>query len=151
MVRILAIAALVAAGCIDTAKCKQPSEWKPCAGESAQPGASGTPPRIVSLSMPTCAYVESPTVSGSIHVVDPDADTTTLKASFYVGPRVDEVDVPVPAADAALADWTDSIFVTVTSSGSGTVSEGTRDVRLKITDRAGGQSLPYCNTLTLVK
>jgi hypothetical protein len=149
-VRVFVIAALLLGGCIDTTKCKQPSAWKPCAGESAQPGASGTPPGIVSLSMPTCAYVENPTVAGTMRVVDPDADTTTLKASFYVGPRVDEVDVPIPGADAALGDWTDTIYITVSSGGGGTVGEGTRDVRIKIVDHAGNQSVPYCNSLSLI-
>jgi hypothetical protein len=149
-VRSAVIAALLVAGCLDTTKCKLPSAWKPCAGENAQPGASGTPPGIASLTLPTCAYVETPTVTGTIHVVDPDADTTLVKASFYIGMRVDEVEVPVPAADAASADWTDTIDVTVMNSG-GTLTEGSRDVRLKITDRAGNQSVPYCNTLSLIK
>jgi hypothetical protein len=149
-VRSAVLFALLFTGCLDTAKCKQPSAWKPCTGENAQPGASGTPPGIVSLTMPTCAYVESPTVTGTIHVVDPDADTTLVKASFYIGPRIDEVDVPIPVADAVSADWTDSISVTVVSSG-GTLSEGSRDVRLKVTDHAGNQSVPYCNSMALIK
>lgn len=149
--RLLSLAALLLAGCLDTTKCKMPSSWTPCAGQTAQPGASGTPPAITSLSLPTCAYVENPMVAGPIHVVDPDADTMTLKASFYIGQRVNEVDVPVPFNDAASADWIDTVAIKVVESGGGgKLSEGTREVRLKITDKAGNQSVPYCGSLSLI-
>jgi hypothetical protein len=150
-VRPFALAALCLAGCIDTQKCHQPSDWKPCAGETAQPGASGTPPTVLALSLPTCAFVESPMVLGTLHASDPDADAQVLKASFYVGPRVDESEVQLPASDASAADWTDQIAVTVVRKGGGAPSEGTSDVRIKLTDRAGGQSAPFCGTLTLLK
>ena len=141
---------MLLAGCLDTNKCKMPSNWSPCAGETVEPGASGTPPGIASLTLPTCAFVENPSVSGPIHVVDPDADTTTLKASFYIGARVDETDVPIPGTDAASADWTDTISITVSDASGGTLMPGSRDVRIKITDRAGNQSIPYCGTLALI-
>jgi len=56
MVRLpcLVLVAL-AAGCVDTSKCHAPVDWKPCAGESAEPGSSGSPPSIVQLTLPTCA------------------------------------------------------------------------------------------------
>src|SRR4051812_174849 len=91
MVRLLAASFVaLAAGCVDTARCHMPTDWKPCAGESAQPGASGTPPAIVELSLPTCANLASPLIMGTLRVSDPDGDAQVLKATFFTGMRNNE-------------------------------------------------------------
>jgi hypothetical protein len=150
MVRVLLLAALILAGCIDTKKCHDPTAWKVCAGESAQPGGGGTPPAILELTLPTCTFAEEPTVVGTMHATDPDGDVQVIKATFAVGPRINESEVFLPDAGRAGTEWSGAVGIAVMTSG-GTVSEGTRDVRVKVTDAAGAQSVPYCNTLTVVK
>jgi hypothetical protein len=153
-VRPFALAALLcAAGCVDTNKCHMATAWLPCAGETAQPGASGTPPTIVELALPTCGFVDSPTVTGTIHVSDPDADSQLVKITFFAGKRVNEIELPIAAANAAMTDWSDALSVAVgaESGGGGMSTEGTFDVRIKVTDRAGNQSQPYCGSIALLR
>lgn len=145
------MAALALAGCVDSARCKLPSDWQPCAGAAAQPGASGTPPTILRLSLPTCAFVASPTVSGTLEVSDPDGDAQTFKATFSVGVRTDESEVQLPDVGRSGNDWSGSAQLTVMPAGGGAAGEGSYDVRAKVTDRAGGQSAPRCGTLTLLR
>ena len=71
-------AALLAGGCVSS-KCHTPTVWKPCGGDSAEPGDTGTPPSIVALSAPTCVDLDSPTTSATLHVTDPDGDAQTIK------------------------------------------------------------------------
>ena len=139
---LLAVAPLVAAGCVDSVRCHAPSPWPACTGETSEPGASGTPPSITSLMMPTCAYVSEPAVTGNLQVADPDGDAQTVKASLYVGPRLSESEVTLPASVTAPVPLT--LVVPM-------ASEGAYDVRVKVVDRAGGQSAPVCNTLTLFR
>lgn len=138
--------ALALAGCVDTTACHMATDWKPCAGEKAQPGAGGTPPSIVALSLPTCAFLDSPTVIGTLHVTDPESDAQTLDATFSAGPRINVSQVQLPDSGRAGTEWSGPLALT-----SQAKSEGTYDVRIKITDVGGNQSLPYCGTLTLLK
>ncbi len=147
---LLTLAAL--AGCVDTTHCHMATDWKPCAGEVAQPGASGTPPGIVELSLPTCAYLDDPTLSGTLHVTDPDGDAQTVKAAFYAGMRLDEVDVTLPDSGRSGTEWTGTVVLsTVANGGTAPMMQETDDVIIKVTDRAGGQSVPFCGSFSLVQ
>jgi hypothetical protein len=152
MVRAACIVIVVlGCGCVDTSKCHAPSDWKPCAGESAQPGASGTPPSIIELSLPTCAYVDSPTVMGTLRVTDPDGDAQVLKATFYTGMRNNEDELELDDAERSGNEWSGPFAVVLQGAAGGMLMEGSDDVRMKVTDRAGGQSVPFCNAIALVR
>lgn len=148
MTRALLVAAALLAGCVDTTRCHMPSDWKPCAGESAQPGAGGTPPAIVQLSAPTCAYVTDPAVQGKLHVTDPESDAVVAHVTFSAGARVDETDIDLPDAGRMGTEWSGDI---VLRSMAATTMESSLDVRVKVTDLAGNQSVPFCNTLSFVR
>jgi hypothetical protein len=140
-----------AAGCIDTShRCHEPVAWQPCPGAAAQPGASGVPPAITSLMLPTCAFVDAPSANGTLAVSDGDGDAQTVKASFYAGPRVAEAELQLDDARRMGNDWRGAVGLAVPG-GSQMASELTFDVRVKVTDRAGNQSAPVCNTFSLVR
>jgi hypothetical protein len=141
-VRPLALLLLVA-GCVDTVKCHAPSVWPACSDATAEPGASGMPPVITVLSLPTCAFVEVPSVSGTILITDPDGDVAATKTSIYVGTRQSETDMMLPAGH--MGDYSGAFSVTVPG------KPGAYDVRVKAVDRAGGQSAPLCNTVTVLQ
>jgi hypothetical protein len=153
MVRLLVASAvvLVAAGCVDQSKCHMPSDWKPCAGQTAQPGASGTPPMIVQLSLPTCAYLDSPLVTGTLRVDDPDADQQVLKATFFTGARNNEDELQLDDAGRSGNEWSGNLSVVLQGAMGGMLMEGSDDVVMKVTDRAGGQSAPFCNSIAIVR
>ena len=138
--------ALLVSGCVDATACHMATDWKPCAGVAAQPGAGGTPPSIVQLTLPTCAFLDSPTVAGMLHVTDPDSDAQVVDATFSAGPRINVSEVQLPDAGRAGTEWTGTLGLKSTA-----MSEGTYDVRIKITDLAGNQSQPYCGTLTMLR
>src|SRR5512146_2238048 len=144
MVRLLVCswAALVAAGCVDTTQCPLAVDWNPCPGEPAQAGASGTPPSIVQLSLPTCAFLDAPTVTGTLRVTDPDGDAQIVKATLYSGMRVNEDELQLDDAGRSGNDWSGGLVVALQSGGGGMVMEGSDDVVVKVTDRAGAQSVP---------
>ena len=152
MVRLacIPVATLLVAGCVDS-KCHVPSDWKPCAGATAEPGASGSPPSIVELSLPTCANLSSPTVMGTLHVTDPDGDAQVLKATFYAGMRINEDELELDDAGRSGNDWSGSFSVVLRGPSGGMLMEGSDDVHMKVTDRAGAQSVPFCNTLSIVR
>lgn len=152
MVRLASLAlVLAAAGCVDTSKCHAPSDWKPCAGETAEPGSSGMPPTIVQLSMPTCGYVDSPTVKGTLHVTDPDGDAQVVKSTLFMGARSNEAEVQLDDAGRNGNEWSGDLLLSIMTAAGGMAMQGTSDVRVKVTDRAGGQSVPYCNSIALVR
>lgn len=153
MVRQAALiaAAVAALGCVDTRTCHVPSAWKPCAGQSAQPGSSGTPPSIVELSVATCAYQSSPLVMGTLHANDPDGDVQLLKATSFQGVRTKESELPLDDVNRSGNDWSGSFTLDIVSVSSGMLMEGSNDVVMKVTDRAGAQSVPYCNTIAIVR
>lgn len=128
-----------------------PVEWKPCPGESAEPGASGSPPMIVELSLPTCAYLDSPTVKGTLRASDQDGDVQILKATFYAGMHINESELQLDDAGRSGNDWAGTFSVVVAGSTGGMVMEGSDDVRMKVTDRGGAQSAPFCNTISIVR
>lgn len=145
-------AALVAAGCVDTKQCHLAVDWKPCPGEAAQAGASGTPPSIVELSLPTCAFVDAPMVTGTLRVTDPDGDAQVFKATLYSGGlRTSEVELQLDDAGRSGNDWSGGLVVALQSGSGGMLMEGSDDVVVKVTDRAGAQSVPYCNSIALVR
>lgn len=148
MTRALVLFAFVAAGCVDSGKCMQPTEWKPCVGEMAEPGASGTPPAIIDLSVPTCAYADNPVVTGTMHVTDPDSDALDLKVTFSAGMRLDDSESVLPDDGRMGTEWIGTITL---RSESMMAMESTDDVRVKVTDAQGGQSLPWCGSLTFLK
>ena len=148
MTRALLVAALALAGCVDATRCHLPSDWKPCAGSSAELGASGTPPAIVALSVPTCAYVDDPEVQGTLHVTDPESDATVVHVTFSQGPRVDESDIDLPDAGRMGTEWSGDLQLRAMNA---TAMEGTLDVRVKVADLQGNQSVPFCNSLTFLK
>ncbi|HEX6836697.1 MAG TPA: hypothetical protein VF334_09000 [Polyangia bacterium] len=153
MVRLLVCswAALALAGCVDTKQCHMAVDWKPCPGQAAQAGASGSPPSIVELSLPTCAFVDAPQVTGSLRVTDPDGDAQVVKATLYVGMRNSEDELVLDDAGRNGNDWSGDLSVALQGSGGGMVMEGSDDVVMKVTDRAGAQSVPFCNTIALVR
>ena len=142
-VRLLAIGLLVG-GCVDAVKCHAPEPWPACAGAPAEPGATGMPPAITSLMMPSCAYVASPAVSGTIAIADPDGDTALIKTSLYLGARLSETETMLPLQTAK--DFSGTFVVVVPMA-----APGAYDVRVKAVDRAGGQSAPLCNTVTILQ
>jgi hypothetical protein len=148
--RALWLVVPLSVACVDTSKCHQATAWKPCPGEAAQPGASGTPPTIVSLSLPTCAYLAAPAASGELHVSDPDGDAQVVKGSFYAGPRVDESELQLSDGGRAGNEWMGALTLAVPGTMP-TRQPLSYDVRIKVTDRAGNQSAPVCNTFSLVQ
>jgi len=140
-----------AAGCVDTSsRCHTPATWKPCPGAAAEPGAGGTPPTIVLLSLPTCAYLETPSAAGMLHVTDPEADAQVVKASFYAGGRVNEAELQLDDAHRSAADWSGGLSIGAPDAMANG-GERTFDVRIKVADRAGNQSAPMCNTFSLIR
>jgi hypothetical protein len=152
MVRLACIVLLaLASGCVDTSKCHTPVDWKPCAGDVAEPGSSGSPPTIVELSTPSCAYLDSPTLMGSLHVSDPDGDAQLIRAATYTGGlHSNEVDIDLDDAGRNGNEWTGTLTLSITGASGGMPMEGTSDVRVKVTDRAGAQSVSFCNSVALV-
>lgn len=144
------VAALSAAGCVDTKACHNATAWKPCSGETAQPGDSGTPPTIVDLVLPTCVDLTSPTVMGTLHVTDPDGDAQVAKATFYSGVRNNESEFQLDDAERSGNDWQGNFALVITGPNGGMLMQGTDDVRVKVTDRAGGQSAPFCNSISVL-
>jgi hypothetical protein len=138
---LVAASVAVLAGCADDVKCHTPSSWPPCANATAEPGASGTPPTITSLVVPTCAYTSDPQVAGPLMYMDPDGDAQTVKVSLYVGPRQSESELTLPPKGT-------SVPLTIAIP---MAMEGSYDVRVKVTDRQGGQSAPVCNTVTIFR
>lgn len=141
---VLALA-LAGAGCVDEKACHMATAWKPCANTKAQPGAGGTPPAITMLSLPTCAFLDSPTVQGTMHVTDPESDAQLVSFTFSAGPRINVSQFQLPDAGRAGTEWDGGIAIMSLAK-----SEGTYDVRIKIDDIAGNQSVPYCGTLTML-
>lgn len=139
------------AGCVDTRACHTATVWKPCAGATAEAGASGTPPSITDLEMPTCAYLDSPTVSGTLTVSDPDGDAQVVKATFSQGVRTNESEAELDDAERNGNDWSGPFAIVVTGAMGGMLMEGTYDARIKVTDLAGGQSVPFCNSVSIVR
>jgi hypothetical protein len=125
-----------------------PSEWKPCAGETAEPGASGTPPAITMLAVATCAPLAAPVVYGTMQVTDPDGDAQLMKVGIYAGSRVDGTDVVLSPAGHSGTGWSGDVDFTV--SNMSVMTQASYDVRVKVTDVAGNQSVPMCNTITLL-
>src|SRR5215471_12773446 len=101
-----------------------PSNWKPCSGQPAEPGASGTPPSITQLSLPTCATINSPLVTGTLSVTDPDGDAQVLKATFFTGARNNEDEVQLDDAGRSGNDWSGSFAVVIQGAGGGMLMEG---------------------------
>jgi hypothetical protein len=116
----------------------------------AEPGASGTPPSIVELTVATCAYKDNPTVAGTLHATDPDGDAQVLKATSFEGVRTNEAELLLDDASRNGNDWSGSFVMQTVPTSGGMLTEGTDDVVMKVTDRAGAQSVPYCNTITIV-
>jgi hypothetical protein len=148
---LAAIVALAAAGCGPDSKCHMPIDWKPCAGQTAQPGSSGTPPTILELSLPTCAYVDTPTATGTLRVTDPDGDAQVLKLTLFDGARENEAEIQLDDAARSGNEWTGQFVVAITGSSGGKVMEGSSDLHAKVTDRAGAQSVPFCNSIAIVR
>jgi hypothetical protein len=145
------LASLALVGCVDTRTCHTASAWKPCPGQTAQPGASGTPPTIVALSLPTCAYLDTPQVMGMLHVSDPDGDAQVVKATFFTGARSNESEVQLPDSGRSGNEWSGTLSLTLVGGNGGMLMEGSNDVVVKVTDRAGGQSVPFCNSIAVVR
>jgi hypothetical protein len=141
----------VAAGCVDTKVCHTPIVWKPCAGQSAQPGSSGSPPSIVELSLPTCAYVDTPIAAGSLKVTDPDSDAAVVKSTFSAGARLDESELVLDDMHRSDTDWSDDFSLTIAAGSGGMLTEMTEDVSVKVVDTAGAQSIPFCHSISLVR
>src|SRR4051794_25939397 len=128
-----------------------PTPWKVCAGEVAEPGSSGTPPSIAELSVATCAYVDAPQFMGTLHANDPDGDAQVLKATSHQGVRTKESELLLDDAHRSGNDWSGSFTLLLVSTGTGMLMEGTNDVVMKVVDRAGAQSVPYCGSVTIVR
>lgn len=134
-------------GCVDLNKCGLQQTWKPCAGETSEPGASGSPPSIVSFVMPTCAYVDAPVLTGTLNVSDADSDEQVAHVTtFQGGVRLAEADTVLDPSLLSGMNWSGPVLLTVAGS-----SPASFDVRVKVDDVAGGQSQPVCNTVSLVQ
>jgi hypothetical protein len=142
---------LFSLGCVDLGKCYMPTYWKPCPGETAQLGSSGSPPTIVELALPTCTSINAPTLQGTLHVTDPDGDAQVLKATFTAGSRLNESEAQLSDLNRSGSEWSGGVAIVVTSTGGSTPMESTDEVRMKVTDVQGGQSVPFCDTLSLVR
>lgn len=141
------LAPLLVGGCVDLNKCGIPQAWKPCAGQTSEQGATGTPPAIVSLMMPTCAYVDNPIVTGTLKVSDADGDEKVAHVTTSQGgARLAEADTQLDPSLQSMNDWTGPLLLTVSGS-----TPASFDIRVKVDDVAGGQSVPVCNTVTLVQ
>jgi hypothetical protein len=89
---------------------------------------------------------------GSLHVSDPDGDAQLIRAAIYTGgTRGNEVDIELDDAGRSGSEWTGQVTLTISSGSGGMLMEGTSDVRVKVTDRAGAQSAPFCNSIALVR
>jgi hypothetical protein len=139
---------LATAGCLDVHRCHDPVAWRVCDGETAQPGASGTAPSIVALVLPTCANLDAPTVSGELHVSDPDGDAQLVKTTLYAGARLGATETPLPDAGRSGNDWSGGY--TLAGPMQQQRQEATYRVRLEVTDRAGNQSAPVCSEFSLI-
>ncbi len=139
------------AGCVDTRTCHNPQTWKVCPNTVAEPGASGTPPAITSLSLPTCVYLATPIATGTMHVTDPDSDQHLVKATFFAGVRTNESELPLDAAHQSGTEWDGPLNIEIVGAGGGMLMESTDDVVIEVTDAAGGQSVPYCGTMSVVR
>lgn len=149
---LAALAAVLLAGCVDTRTCHMPQAWKPCPNTAAQPGAAGTPPAIVDLSLPTCVFVDTPQATGTLHVTDPDGDAAVLKATFFQGRRNNESELMLSDANRSGSEWSGGITIVLTGAGgSGMLTESTADVVVKVVDAQGAQSVPFCNTISAVR
>jgi len=147
----IVLVALAASGCVDTTRCHTPVDWKPCAGDVAEPGSSGSPPTIVQLTIPSCGYLDSPMVMGSLHISDPDGDAQMIRAAIYTsGLHGNEVDIDLDDAGRNGNEWMGTLTLSITGASGGMAMEGSSDVRVKVTDRAGGQSVSFCNSVALV-
>ena len=145
------VVAGAAAGCVDTKTCHNAVDWKPCAGQVAEPGASGSPPEIVQLSAATCAYLTAPSVAATLHVTDVDGDAQVIKATITTGGmRADESELELDDAERNGNDWSGGFTIAVTGSAGGMPMQSSSDVSIKVTDRAGAQSIPFCNSIALV-
>ncbi len=91
--------------------------------------------------LPTCAYVDTPEITGTLTASDVDGDLALAKVSFYVGTRIDESEVTVTGMN-----YSGPLSLTFSET-----EEGSIDVRIKVTDAAGAQSASRCNTVRLVK
>ena len=152
MVRLACIALVaLAAGCVDTTKCHVPVDWKPCAGSTAEPGSSGSPPTIVELSIPTCAYLSAPSVKGTLRASDPDGDAQVVKFALYTGEHNNEAEIQLDDAGRSGNDWIGEFTLVVSASAGGMLMEGSSDIQAKVTDRAGAQSVTFCNSIALVR
>ena len=149
---LVAVIALGLAGCVDTKTCHNPQSWKPCPNTQAQPGAAGTPPAIVELSLPTCVYVDQPIAHGSLHATDPDGDVAKLVATFYQGARNNESEILLAGTPQSGTELTGDIAVALQGAGgTGTPMESTFDAVIKAVDAQGAQSVPYCNAISAVR
>jgi hypothetical protein len=143
----LLLAPLLVGGCVDTNKCGLPQAWQTCAGQTSEEGATGHPPTIVSLSMPTCAYVDNPIITGTLHVSDAEGDEQVAHVTTSQGgARLAEADTQLDKSLQTGNDWTGPLLLTVSGS-----TPASFDIRVKVDDVAGGQSIPVCRTVTLVQ
>ena len=89
---------------------------------------------------------------GMLDVTDPDGDATTFKATFYQGTRNNESQFTLPAGNRMGNDWVGGFSITLVGSGGATIMmEGTDDVVVKVADAQGGQSAPFCNSISAVR
>src|SRR5205823_11452500 len=109
------------------------------------------PPTIVQLSIPTCAYLSAPSVTGSLHVTDPDGDAQVLKFALYTGMHNNEAELQLDDAGRSGNDWTGEFTFALSGASGGMLMEGSSDIRAKVTDRAGAQSVPFCNSVAIVR
>jgi hypothetical protein len=143
----LAVLALPTFGCVDVHRCHDPVPWRVCDGETAQPGASGAPPSILALVLPTCANLDGPTVTGTLHVTDPDSDAQLVKLTVFSGARLSESEAALDDASRTTTDWEGTYALSLPTTQR---REASYQLRLKVTDRAGNQSAPLCSTFTLL-
>jgi hypothetical protein len=147
-VRAALALALLAAGCVDVHRCHDPVAWRVCDGEHAQPGAGGTPPTIEALVLPTCANLDAPTVSGELHVSDPDGDAQRVLATLSASARLAETETQLDDAGRRGNDWQGTWAFTPTQMQR---QQGSYRLRVKVTDRAGNQSAPLCSDFALIE
>jgi hypothetical protein len=99
------------------------------------------------LLLPTCANFDQATVSGPLQVSDPDGDAQLVKLTLAAGARLSESELPLDDAGRSGNDWQGSYELTVSSPDR---QQATYQVRLKVTDRAGNQSVPLCSDFSVI-
>jgi hypothetical protein len=80
-------------------------------------------------------------------VSDADGDAQLVKLTLSAGARLSESELALDDGGRSGNDWQGSYELTVSSQDR---QQTTYQVRLKVTDRAGNQSAPFCSDFSMI-